>query len=126
MRRAVIFIILIAIAFGIAVATYTAYNFHKEELKRDDLTYEELTLYSDGTVSGKFLCETVGSKICDYTYVVEDNKLYITIYVTKGDKTALEANDEGLIELKFENLGKIEKIYYRDSKKDHVLSFDEE
>ncbi len=126
MRRAVIFIILIAIAFGVAFTTYTAYSYHKAELDRNDFVFEELTLHKNGDVSGKFLCEKEGRKICDYKYFVADGKLYITLYVTAGEKRALETDKDGYIELEFKNLGKIEKIYYKDSEKDHVLSFNEE
>lgn len=126
MRRAVIFIILLALAFGVAFATYTAYSYHKAELERNDFIYEELTLHRDGSVSGKFLCEKEGRSFCDYSYTVEENKLYITLYVTAGEKRALKTDESGYIKFTFEDLGKIEKIYYRDSEKDHSLSFDSE
>ncbi len=126
MRRAVIFIILLAITFGVAFETYLAYNYHKSELEYNYISCEELTLHRDGSVSGKFLCEKVGRSFCAYEYYVLDGNLYITLYVTAGKKRKIETDEEGYVKFTFENVGKIEKIYYIDSKKEHSLTFDKE
>lgn len=126
MRRAVIFLILIAICFAIAFSIYHAYSTATFLLERGDMVYTDLTLDSNGNVSGKFGCEHDGRRISSYHYQIIDNELYITLYATAGEVKALETDEDGYVEVRFENLGKIKKIYYLDKEKKHVLTFNED
>ena len=124
MRRAVIFLILIAICFGVAFTTYTIYENISLVLPRTEMVYEEITL-SNGDLTGLIKCEHVGRALCGYDYTVNGDTLFFTFYVTAGDNRALETED-GYYSFCFEDVGEIKKVCYRDNNKEHSLSFNKE
>lgn len=126
MRRAVIFLILLAIAVGITFTIYSAYCYHEEVLLHGDLLSKERRIDENGAFVGKFYCQKPGRVICDYEYVIEEGNLYITIFATAGDKKALEVDEEKYVTIRIENVGDVEKVYYRTSKKDNKLDLETE
>jgi hypothetical protein len=123
MRRLLIFIIVLAIGTGIGFFTYAAYNESKEELDYENLTSKLKTLYSSSTFEAMFSCDKEGRRICGYEYVTEENEdgeteLFITVFVTAGDRNVLPTDEEGYVTVRIEGLKDIARVNYRTSEKD--------
>ena len=121
MRRFIIYLIIVAACMTIGFQTYIAYEYSSLELERNDMTCESLLLKS-GTLTAKILCEREDRALCRYYYTIEDKVLYLTFYVTAGEKRVLETDENGYYNLEIKNVGNIEKVCYRDYKKDHTLT----
>lgn len=121
MRRAVIILILIAIAFGVGFLTFFLYNVRTEVLKSDEMTCADCVIRPDGSFEGKFLCEKKGRQIKSFDYTIEDDTLYITLNVCAGVYNIMETDEDGYVTVIIDDtdaLEDIEDVRYRGNDKD--------
>ena len=121
MRRAVIILILIAIAFGVGFLTFFLYNVRTEVLGSDEMTCADCVIRPDGSFEGKFLCEKKGRQIKSFDYAIEDDTLYITLKVCAGVYNIIETDEDGYVTVIIDDtdaLEDIEDVRYRGNDKD--------
>ena len=123
MRRAVIFLILLAIMSGIAFATYLAYSNHQQIAELNDLNSNSRRIDKNGNFSGRFKHVEDNFYITDFSYEVIDDDLYISIYVAAG-VDHLETDEEGYTLIEIKGLPKIDKVYYSNGDAKTVLTAD--
>ncbi|MBQ1206515.1 MAG: hypothetical protein IIW39_00935 [Clostridia bacterium] len=119
MRRAIIFLILLALMCGIAFFIYSAYTNHESIADFTNIHSNSRVLAGD-TFSGKFRYDSESLKIKGYEYEVIEDDLYITIYVgTAGDFA--ETDEDGYITVEISGLPEIDKVYYDDGDNTTVM-----
>ncbi len=123
MRRAIIFLILLALMSCIAVAVYAAYNNHVQIAELNDLSSNSRVLDSNGNFSGRFKYNKEGLSIKSFDYFVIEDDLYITIYVAAGLGNT-ETDEEGYTVIEIDDLPDIDKVYYKNEDKKTVLPTD--
>ena len=99
--------------WGISAATYNAYMNGERKMEIGQLISRNKTLTSDGVFTCQYRCEFHGKNISSYTYEVEDNKLYITIYARSSEKDILEKDEDGYSNIKIDAGQPVETVYYR-------------
>ncbi|MBR5285906.1 MAG: hypothetical protein IKU30_03320 [Clostridia bacterium] len=123
MRRAIIFLVLLALMCGIAFAIYSAYSNHDEISDLIDLSSKARKIDENGTFTGKFKPTSEILKIKRFSYKVIEDDLYISIYVgSAGD--FMETDDEGYVTVEIKDLPDIDKIYYDNGEDKSVLTAD--
>lgn len=125
MRRAIIFLILLALMCAIAFVIYTAYNNHDQAADLIDLSSTSRVLDSNGNFSGRFKPNDEMLGIKSFTYEVSGDDLYITIYIAKDDD-CMETDDEGYTLIEISGLPEIDKVYYANGDSETVLTTDRE
>ncbi len=123
MRRAIIFLILLAIMCAIAFVSFTAYNNHDQVAELNELSSNSRVLDSNGNFSGRFRTNDEMLAIKDFTYEVVDDDLHITIFVGFGG-AAMETDDEGYVVIEISDLPEIDKVYYVNGDSKSVLTTD--
>lgn len=111
MRRAIIFLILLAIMCAVAFTVYIAYSNHGQAAELVDLSSDSRVLDSNGNFSGRFKSNEKIMSIKDFTYEVVEDDLHLTVYVGTGGN-ALETDDEGYVLIEISGLPEIDKVYY--------------
>ena len=126
MRRAIIFLILLAIMFGIAFAVYSAYSNHVEIADFNELTSNSRKLDSNGNYFARFKYNKEGYYIKSFEYDVVDDDLYITIFVSVGkNDNEDEVDEDGYTIIEISGLpDNIDKVYYKNEDKKSVLPTD--
>ncbi len=113
LRRALAILLSFLLMWGICAATYNAYMNGERKMEIGQLISRNKTLTSDGEFTAQYRCEFHGKSISSYTYEVEDNKLYITIYARSSEKDILEKDKDGYAQIKINAGQPVETVYYR-------------
>lgn len=125
MRRALIFLILLAIMFGIALIVYSAYSNHDQVAELVDLSSDSRYLDSNGNFSGRFKYNDDKIRIKNFSYMVVGDDLYIAIFVA-ATADGMETDEDGYALIEISGLPDIDKVYYVDGKSLSVLPTDRE
>ena len=123
MRRALVILISFLIMFGIGALTYNAYMNHQQKMEIGQLVSRNKTLTSDGKFTAQYRCELHGKQVSSYTYEVEDNNLYITVYASSSEKNVMEQDKDGYADIEISTGKKIETVYYRYRDKTTELTY---
>ena len=125
MRRALIFLILLAIMFGIALIVYSAYSNHDQVAELVDLSSDSRYLDSNGNFSGRFKYNDDKIRIKSFSYMVIGDDLYIAVFVA-ATADGMETDEDGYALIEISGLPDIDKVYYVDGKSRSVLPTDRE
>lgn len=125
MRRALIFLILLAIMFGIALIVYSAYSNHDQVAELVDLSSDSRYLDSNGNFSGRFKYNDDKIRIKNFSYMVIGDDLYIAVFVA-ATADGMETDEDGYALIEISGLPDIDKVYYVDGKSLSVLPTDRE
>ncbi len=112
-RRALAILLSFLLMYGIGIATYNAYMNGERKMEIGQLLSRNKTLTSDGDFTAEYRCEFHGKNLSSYTYEVEDNKLYITLYARSSEKDILEKDKDGYSKISISTGQNIETVYYR-------------
>lgn len=125
MKRAIIIAAALLLGFAISFSVFLLYNNHEEVIPYDDFIYDNIVVEEDGNFKGRFQIVDVTKRICGYRYEIKDGTLYLSISATAGDRTVLETDENGFVELEFIVEETVEKVVYRCGSEENELEFSE-
>lgn len=125
MRRIGLISAALIIAAGVIFATYSFFNNRVTELSIDDMITTDRTIDENGHFEGRFKPKEDNAPICGYSYEVKDKEIFITVFVTYGNKDPLPTDKDGYITISFDAEPDIEKLYYRAGERTSVMTFEQ-
>ncbi len=84
---------------------------YKQSLRQNGFTYRDCALDENGKFTGKFRCELTDKYMSSFTYKVEGDEMYITLYASK--KNAMEKDEDGYALVEIDSKKNINKVYFR-------------